>query len=318
MPSSKQSNLPQQVNGSDTDVSIVYDAGGRKWKKDAAFEDEAGNPINKTTLYVGAFEFEQTPQYSLRLHSINGHADGREVKVYDSPATGDVPSRLEYYHKDHLGNVRLTFSDLNQDGAITVGSIYDPSNEIVFEKHYYPFGLEMTGEYFATVVPDNAYRYNGKELDEATGLYDYGARYYDPAIARWGQVDPAAEKYAPWSPYHYTYCNPIKYNDPTGMAGNLSDGVHLNFQYNGEMDFVDFVAASIQYLANVADVWSANGADLSNVTFGFVDASFKKKHLGENDNLIQFGKEHAIGEIPPSCDAVLFCWAPEPDEEDRL
>ena len=73
---------------------------------------------------------------------------------------GDVLSRLEYYHKDHLGNVRLTFSDLNQDGAITVGSIYDPTNEIVFEKHYYPFGLEMTGTWFATVAPDIAYRYS--------------------------------------------------------------------------------------------------------------------------------------------------------------
>ena len=53
---------------------------------------------------------------------------------------------------------------------ITVGSIYDPTNEIVSEKHYYPFGLDMTGAWFATVVPDNTYRYNGKELEEATGL----------------------------------------------------------------------------------------------------------------------------------------------------
>ncbi|WP_367389377.1 RHS repeat-associated core domain-containing protein [Lewinella sp. LCG006] len=48
---------------------------------------------------------------------------------------------------------------------------------------------------------NNRYRYNGKELDEATGLYDYGARYYDPAIGRWGQVDPLAEVLPEWSPY---------------------------------------------------------------------------------------------------------------------
>jgi RHS repeat-associated protein len=66
-------------------------------------------------------------------------------------------------------------------------------------------------------LPDNAYRYNGKELDEATGLYDYGARYYDPAVARWGQVDPLAEVMPEWSPYNYTYGNPISFNDPTGM-----------------------------------------------------------------------------------------------------
>ncbi|MEM7298598.1 MAG: RHS repeat-associated core domain-containing protein [Bacteroidota bacterium] len=55
-----------------------------------------------------------------------------------------------------------------------------------------------------------------RSLDEAMGLYDYGARYYDPAIARWGQVDPAAEKHAPWSPYNYVNGNPLSRIDPQG------------------------------------------------------------------------------------------------------
>lgn len=66
-------------------------------------------------------------------------------------------------------------------------------------------------------MPDNAYRYNGKELDAATGLYDYGARYYDPAVARWGQVDPLADQYAPYSPYNYVLGNPISLIDPDGQ-----------------------------------------------------------------------------------------------------
>ncbi|MEL7196339.1 MAG: RHS repeat-associated core domain-containing protein, partial [Bacteroidota bacterium] len=135
-------------------------------------------------------------------------------------------------HKDHLGNVRLTFSDLDQDGAITVGSIYDPTNEIVLEKHYYPFGMDMTGAWFATVAPDNAYRYNGKELEEATGLYDYGARYYDPAVARWGQVDPLAEGYYAISPYTYVANNPLIYIDPTGAIIEDTDDIVKNHKAN--------------------------------------------------------------------------------------
>ena len=46
------------------------------------------------------------------------------------------------------------------------------------------------------------YKYNGKELDDATGLYYYGARYYDPRVSLWQSTDPLMEKYAGWSPYN--------------------------------------------------------------------------------------------------------------------
>ncbi|MBK7303487.1 MAG: hypothetical protein IPI90_09580 [Saprospiraceae bacterium] len=37
------------------------------------------------------------------------------------------------------------------------------------------------------------YRFTGKEVDEETGLYYFGARYYDPRISLWYGVDPLAE-----------------------------------------------------------------------------------------------------------------------------
>ncbi|MDR2206159.1 MAG: RHS repeat-associated core domain-containing protein [Flavobacteriaceae bacterium] len=87
-----------------------------------------------------------------------------------------------------------------------------------------PFGemlMEQTsGDY------DNVYKYNGKELDESTGLYYYGARYYDPRTSIWLSVDPLAEKYPNFSPYVYTFNNPIVFVDPTGMEGK---GVKTDF-----------------------------------------------------------------------------------------
>ncbi|HRG34339.1 MAG TPA: RHS repeat-associated core domain-containing protein [Saprospiraceae bacterium] len=68
------------------------------------------------------------------------------------------------------------------------------------------------------------YRFTGKELDEESGLYYFGARYYDPRISLWYGVDPLAEKYPSWNPYRYGFNNPIRIIDPTGMSEEDSDG----------------------------------------------------------------------------------------------
>ena len=133
-------------------------------------------------------------------------------------ATKDCPTEVvwqyEYYLKDHLGNMRVRFADLDLDGEV-VGA------EVFGEHHYYAFGLEMRGAWNddsqnQSTTDDNRYRYNGKELNTELGLYDYGARWYDPAIARWTGIDALAEKFASYSPYNYVLNNPIMFIDPDG------------------------------------------------------------------------------------------------------
>ena len=85
-----------------------------------------------------------------------------------------------YQYKDHLGNVRISYSDINDDGVVDV-------NEIIEESNYYPFGLKHRG-YNGVVngLPDKFFTYNGVEQEEALGLnvYEMDMRQYDPAIAR--------------------------------------------------------------------------------------------------------------------------------------
>ena len=81
---------------------------------------------------------------------------------------------------------------------------------------------------------DQCYLYNGKEFSEELGLYDYGARWYDPAVARWTSIDPLADQFSPWSPYNYVYNNPLIHTDPTGMS---ADNIGVNS--NGDIVFDD-------------------------------------------------------------------------------
>src|SRR5690606_36574176 len=63
---------------------------------------------------------------------------------------------------------------------------------------------------------NNPYKFNGKEMDRETGMYYYGARYYDPRISIFVRVDPLAEQ--TMEPYLYVGNNPIMFTDPTRMS----------------------------------------------------------------------------------------------------
>ncbi|MDH5381340.1 MAG: RHS repeat-associated core domain-containing protein, partial [Cyclobacteriaceae bacterium] len=108
------------------------------------------------------------------------------------------PNRY-YYHPDHLGSTSY---------------ITDATGEVYQHLEYFAFGETFVEEHSNT--DRTPYLYNGKELDEETGLYYYGARYYDAQTSVWVSVDPLAEKYVAYSPYNYTLNNPIKYDDPDG------------------------------------------------------------------------------------------------------
>jgi len=67
------------------------------------------------------------------------------------------------------------------------------------------------------------YKFNAKELDCESGYYYYSARYYDPRMARFLSVDPLAGEMPEWGSYTYTFNNPLKYIDPTGMGPEETD-----------------------------------------------------------------------------------------------
>ncbi|MEM7548391.1 MAG: fibronectin type III domain-containing protein [Bacteroidota bacterium] len=101
---------------------------------------------------------------------------------------------------------------------------------IVQATNYYPFGLAHHGQFNRQNSPFNKYQYNGFELDDELGfgLYDYQARYYDPVLGRFINVDPAADLMRRHSPYNYAFDNPIRFIDPDGMVPELANKLNSN------------------------------------------------------------------------------------------
>ncbi|MHC0446329.1 DUF6443 domain-containing protein [Flavobacterium sp. 3-218] len=183
-------NLPVTVNMAGGTINYVYDASGVKQRKIVS--------TGSTTDYAGSFIYENNTLKQF------GQPEG-----YVANSSGNYS--YIYQYKDHLGNIRLSFQDKDNNGAVNI-------SEIVQENNYYAFGLLHKGYNGGINGVDNKYKYNGKELQDELGLnfYDYGARNYDPALGRWTNIDPLAEKMRRYSPYVYCFNNPLIFIDPDG------------------------------------------------------------------------------------------------------
>src|SRR5690606_12081339 len=163
-----------------------------------------------------------------------------------------------YFSNDNDQPLEVFFDDF------TVEHVH---SAIVQADDYYPFGMTFNSYRRENIVA-NKYLYHVKELQNELGLdwYDYGARMYDAAVGRWFAVDPLADAQEDFSPYHYVYGNPIRFNDPTGMIGEdsnvistwvhdkkndrwlfIDDGYHFTFEVSPE----EFDA--IQKAGNIKD-----------------------------------------------------------------
>ncbi len=180
-------NLPLVATKPTGIVTYIYDATGNKLRK-------VSTVLNNTTDYISGIQYDgaTTPVLSF-IQTEEGKAVPTSSGGYD----------YYYYLGDNLGNTRVTFD--TQTGAAVQ----------LQKDDYYPFGMEINT---SITSPKNEYLYNKKELQEELQQYDYGARFYDPVIARWTSIDPLAEKYRRWSPYNYGVDNPMRYIDPDGMG----------------------------------------------------------------------------------------------------
>ena len=116
-----------------------------------------------------------------------------------------------FYHPDHLGSSSF---------------ITNLEGEVVQHIEYVPFGEVFIEE--RNNVWNTPYLFNAKEFDEETGMYYYGARYYEPRLSLWMSVDKSAIIAPGYSPYTFCKNNPNIMVDPNGnfpifINGRVSD-----------------------------------------------------------------------------------------------
>jgi RHS repeat-associated protein len=162
----------------------VYDGNGKRLQK-------TENDVTTTYIYSGI-----NVMYEKNATGYTSYVYG-PTGLLAKRTTIDQESNTYYYHKNHLGSTR---------------SVTDSNKTVISTTTYQPFGDTDNEE------GSEQYLYTGKERD-STGLYYYGARYYDPEIGRFVTRDRnKGSKWCPRSLNRYSYCynNPVCYTDPDG------------------------------------------------------------------------------------------------------
>ncbi|WP_277016297.1 RHS repeat domain-containing protein [Flavobacterium lindanitolerans] len=294
-----QFSLPTKILfGSESQkIEYLYTAGGKKVRKNIShwnyLETALVDYLDGFQYRDGRLQFFPTSEGYVRVADLGG------IYAYS----------YVYNYTDHLGNIRLSYA-------------MDPQSpnglKILEENHYYPFGLKHTNynsnvlvhredagalkikdpdfpKPSAPILPYN-YKYNGKEFQDEMGMnwYDYGARNYDPAIGRWMNTDPLAEKYKRWTPYNYAMDNPVRFIDPDGKRIKIGKN-YYSYVENRDYDSIkdDFEKQTYQaldflYSSKAMEVKIVDGEN--SVTVNILD-----KLINDQNNIIKVKKGESSG-----------------------
>jgi len=209
-------------------IQSIFDNGHEKtYKYDAAGERVIKRGPQGETVYVNQFFVIRNGSVASKhvyagkarlvsklVKQENTSVKGQNGKGKTGKGQSKSPSEEKgqyFYHPDHLGSSAYV-TDYK-------GSLYQ-------HLEYFAFGETFVEQ--SNNTQRTPYEFTAKELDEETGLYYFGARYYDARTSVWQSPDPILGSYLDGDPnggvfvsmnlsvYTYTYNSTVKYTDPTG------------------------------------------------------------------------------------------------------
>ncbi len=185
-----------------------YDSGGERTRK--VVLKQGG--IREERYYINGYEVYRkliSDVIDIERQTLHIAIDRKRFAIIDTltiengVTLGTPDVTIRYQYDNHLGSSSLELDE--------------SANAISYEE-YHPFGTSSyrlgTNE---AEVQLKRYRYVGKERDEETGLYYYGARYYAAWLCRFVSVDPLQHEYPHYTPYQYAGNKPVTYIDLDGL-----------------------------------------------------------------------------------------------------
>ncbi len=170
--------------------------------------------------------------------------------------------------------------------------ISDRYANIIHHIEYMPYGenfFEMR-DYWGT-----DYKFNAKELDNETGMYYYGARYYTPELSVWLSVDPLSDKYPSMTPYNYCSNNPMKFIDPDGRDNVI---FLVNLQKDNKVDVNSLINKTNKQFEklglNTRMVLAPDGSD------------FNPGYMDDTDSYVALGSVNDVKDFIKSNDASIY------------
>lgn len=217
LPDSMQWNFLDQlasVNlGGGGTAYYVYGMGGNRTRK--VIERQGGMKIER--IYLGAVEIYRETQgnnapnlerYTLHISDNTGKIAQVDTKTIDTNNSDKInlldQNNIRYQYANHLGSAML---EANEAG------------NIISYEEYHPFGtssyrVSKPGVDFSL----KRYRFSGKERDDESGFYYFGARYYAAWLGRWTSSDPGGYVDG-LNVFEYCHNNPVLYHDADGRDG---------------------------------------------------------------------------------------------------
>ncbi len=198
--------VPRNDGISDSE-SYLYDGSGRRVAKISLHKTH--NAIQtRSVIYLAGLELRGqsndnnlTESFQVITVGAAGRAQVRVLHWESGQPVDIVNDQLRYSFDNHLGSALI---ELDSDG------------DIISQEEYYPFGGTAVLASRNTVEAKyKTVRYSGKERD-ASGLYYYGYRYYQPWLGRWLSADPAGTIDG-LNLYRMVRNNPIRWRDNNGL-----------------------------------------------------------------------------------------------------